>query len=581
LIGSFLKNLKTDDGVYIPIILRPYHEHTQGLAWWGVSSCREEEYIDLWRMTVHYLKDSLDIHHLLYAISPQDVETASEYFNRYPGDDYVDILGLDYYRTYSTANLPDFRKALDMLGKEAARKGKVAALTESGNNGIPIKTWWTDFLYDAFVYSEHSRKIAWALVWRNANTNHYFAPYPGEPSTANFIEFYNKPDTYFENDLPEMYELSSDDHSAPQLTLQTEPEFIAYNTPVAIKLVSDERAYLKYSFTDEDYSSMDNEFSSGQGGLVHTTEIEAEHGESYTVYIRASDVYDNYSDSAIVVNFTVDTTKEVLSWTQYNYDDNSWDQGTAPLGFNTAGLNTHLSDQPTVYLRKKVALPDTLNGLGLLLKGHDGFIIYFNGKEIDRTNMPSGSQIAYDTPALDDNNINKVIVFEPDELETAGNENIVAVEVHKTADDNADISFDARLFNNEGIYLDLGSDWKYYDQGDEPGIQILSGIESDNQENIPQNIHLFQNYPNPFNGVTTIRCSVRERVSSPLPTELSIFNTLGQKIQTLVSEAQKPGEYTVRWKAGGYASGTYYSRLRVEFNNRQSLIRTNKLVLLK
>ena len=577
LIGEFLNDLKTGEGVYIPVILRPYHEHSQSWPWWGTASCTKEEFNDLWRMTVHYLRDTLNIHHLLYAISPQDVITAAAYFDRYPGDDYVDIFGLDYYNTYSAAHIPNFKKALDMLGNEAARRCKVAALTETGLSEIPIKTWWTEYLYEAYNYSEASRRVAWALVWRNANTNHYFAPYPGEASTDNFVEFYNKSNTYFENDLPDMYVLSTNDSEAPQLTLQNEVDFTAYSSPVTIKLVSDERAYLKFSFTDNDYSAMEYEFSSGQGGYVHSTEIDVEHGNEYKIYVRASDIYDNFSSSSVNINISVDTTKQLLIWTQFDYDDSSWDEGTAPIGFNSNGLNTEVTDQHTIYLRKKIVLHDTLNGLGLLIKGHDGFVVYSNGAEIDRINMPSSGEIDYNTLALDNNNVSKVIVFGAEELNNLENDNIIAIEVHKASGDNMDISFDAQLFNNEGIYLDLGSEWKYYDKGNEPEIQILSNIEKNENVKIPKEFIMYQNYPNPFNSITAISYSL----SAISKVDLSIYNVAGQNIHKLVSGRQTAGEYTIYWDANGYASGIYFYKLITKSQKQNAIFQTRKMILIK
>ena len=205
-IASFLSNLKTSDGIYIPVILRPYHEHSQSWPWWGMESCTSEEFYSLWQMTVEYFRDEKGIHHLLYAISPQDINYKSQYFERYPGDDWVDILGLDYYSLHNSYNIIKLGEALDMLGKEAEQRGKIMALTEVGVNKITVGNWWTNYLLTAIKYSEYSRKTAWALVWRNYSTEHHFAPFPGHESEANFLNFYQNSFTIFESDLPEMYE---------------------------------------------------------------------------------------------------------------------------------------------------------------------------------------------------------------------------------------------------------------------------------------------------------------------------------------------------------------------------------------
>ena len=90
---------------------------------------------------------------------------------------------------------------------------------------------------------------------------------------------------------------------------------------------------------------------------------------------------------------------------------------------------------------------------------------------------------------------------------------------------------------------------------------------------IPKKYTLSQNYPNPFNPTTAI--------SYQLPAvshvELSIYNILGQKVATLVSERQPAGNHKVEWNASGFASGVYFYRLETD----QGFISSRKLILLK
>jgi mannan endo-1,4-beta-mannosidase len=206
LIAAFLKDLKVEDGTFIPIILRPYHEHNHTWSWWGAGNCTVEEYTALWRMTVEYLRDDQQIHHLLYAISPQEIRTESQYLERYPGDEYVDILGHDDYQLWSLGYVAQLGSTLDILATLAEERGKISALTEVGVDQIPQSDWWTAYLLAALKYSENSRKTAWALVWRNASANHFFAPYPGHPSVPNFRIFYSDTLTAFESDPSDLYQ---------------------------------------------------------------------------------------------------------------------------------------------------------------------------------------------------------------------------------------------------------------------------------------------------------------------------------------------------------------------------------------
>ena len=88
-----------------------------------------------------------------------------------------------------------------------------------------------------------------------------------------------------------------------------------------------------------------------------------------------------------------------------------------------------------------------------------------------------------------------------------------------------------------------------------------------------RSFHLFQNNPNPFNPTTVI--SYQLPVVSQV--DLSIYNLLGQKITTLVSEKQPVGTYKLEWDAGGLASGLYFYRLETD----EGFIQTKKLILLK
>jgi hypothetical protein len=81
--------------------------------------------------------------------------------------------------------------------------------------------------------------------------------------------------------------------------------------------------------------------------------------------------------------------------------------------------------------------------------------------------------------------------------------------------------------------------------------------------------NLNQNYPNPFNPMTTIKYQLP--INSDV--ELSIYNLLGQKIATLVSEKQKAGYHQVEWDASGFASGIYYYRIEAgEFQDVKKMI---------
>ena len=98
-LAAIAKGLKGADGKNIPIIIRPFHEHTQTWSWWGKSCTTEQEFIGLWRYFVDYMK-AAGVHNFIYAISPQmdGQKVESDFLFRWPGDDYVDFIGMDCYQ---------------------------------------------------------------------------------------------------------------------------------------------------------------------------------------------------------------------------------------------------------------------------------------------------------------------------------------------------------------------------------------------------------------------------------------------------------------------------------------------------
>lgn len=95
---------------------------------------------------------------------------------------------------------------------------------------------------------------------------------------------------------------------------------------------------------------------------------------------------------------------------------------------------------------------------------------------------------------------------------------------------------------------------------------------------IPQNFSLIQNFPNPFNPSTTIRYSL----NSESIVKLTIYNSLGELVATLVNQQQSSGSYDIFWNAENLSSGIYIYRLEassVAENN--NFVAVNKMQLLK
>jgi len=103
-----------------------------------------------------------------------------------------------------------------------------------------------------------------------------------------------------------------------------------------------------------------------------------------------------------------------------------------------------------------------------------------------------------------------------------------------------------------------------------PVVSSLTGMDERTQ--ILKKFNLAQNYPNPFNPKTTIKYELQ--ITNDV--ELSVYNILGQRVFTLVSEKQNAGHHQVQWDADGFSSGIYYYKL-----NSGEFQQVKKMMLLK
>ncbi|AFD07547.1 beta-mannanase [Solitalea canadensis DSM 3403] len=197
-VAKFLVSLKTADGTMVPVIFRPFHEHTGSWFWWCKNTCTPEEFKSLWRFTVDYLTKTKKLNNLLFSYSSADFNSKEDFLEYYPGDEYIDVVGFDIYcfdnQEFFKAKLD---KQLAILQEVAKEHHKIPALTETGYERVPMANWWTETLLP--VLSKYN--MAYALMWRNDRKEHFYAPYPGQVSADDFIRFYNHPKIMFQDKL--------------------------------------------------------------------------------------------------------------------------------------------------------------------------------------------------------------------------------------------------------------------------------------------------------------------------------------------------------------------------------------------
>jgi len=160
------------------------------------------------------------------------------------------------------------------------------------------------------------------------------------------------------------------------------------------------------------------------------------------------------------------------TWRQSLFDDSAWASGPAELGYGDGGEATVIDCGPgaagtcspangladnyiTTYFRRTFTVPDPalVDRLSLLLRRDDGAIVYINGREVARQQMPIGA-VTPTTLALEDGNdgtsffLSEVVGAALTGLLVSG-ENTIAVEVHQEGPNSSDISFDLELIATE------------------------------------------------------------------------------------------------------------------------------------
>ena len=194
-VGDLFDLLRDEEGERIPFIFRPWHEHTGSWFWWGRDHCTTEEYVALFRMTHDYLAVERGMDNIVWCYSPGRESDEAMYMERWPGDDVVDLMGLDCY-TYLGADgieaaVAHYKEqvgsALSYLTRLGREHGKLICLSETGFEGIPDPKWWTETLYPTIK----DYPIAYVLTWRNSSEmpGHFYAPWKGFAHEADFKQF--------------------------------------------------------------------------------------------------------------------------------------------------------------------------------------------------------------------------------------------------------------------------------------------------------------------------------------------------------------------------------------------------------
>ena len=244
-LAPLAKRLKEISNNGTGIILRPFHEFDGGWFWWGVKWLEgdlplngKEALRTVFVETARYMKKRLP--NILIALSSDKLDyvddwglsNEQELISRYREEfssflpknqedmALVDIYGMDLYteKDGPESSLERFRTKLKALSQLAQEHGKIAAITEAGNRGMPAEDdgrqetiqWFNRYLYSWI--SSPDIHVSYALIWQNWSNNRnpdeadpgdgYFVPvFPASPAGADFRYYIERRDTLMLRDL--------------------------------------------------------------------------------------------------------------------------------------------------------------------------------------------------------------------------------------------------------------------------------------------------------------------------------------------------------------------------------------------
>ncbi len=259
---------------------------------------------------------------------------------------------------------------------------------------------------------------------------------------------------------------------------------------------------------------------------------EARHGYRFVGWYKAEPAVDPLIAKGTTWLYLDDGSDQGTSWQDPGFDDSNWKSGQAQLGYGDGDEATVISYGPdggnkyiTTWFRKhfRVSAPLPAGYLRLEMLCDDAAIVYLNGREVLRYNLPTGT-VTYRTTAL------SAVYGEAEQRYTAyyipasllhEGENILAVEVHQVSAVSSDLSFDLTLGKEK---MDVGEtpvstlpQWTVTVSGDTTLVALFDTLHEENtlflNEIMPRNHHYPTSSPTVFKDWIELYNSGQEAVS--------------------------------------------------------------------
>jgi len=165
----------------VVVLWRPFHEMNGGWFWWGAKPPRD--FVALWKQMFGYLTETKHLHNLIWIYSPNMGQSAGRY---YPGDNYVDLVGLDAYTDYIDQS---HIKGFDLLLKV----DKPAGFAEFGPHDASNPPGDYDYTRFSRGLAANFPQAAFFMAW-----NDKWSP----AGNLRAADFYNDPSIVTRDDLP-------------------------------------------------------------------------------------------------------------------------------------------------------------------------------------------------------------------------------------------------------------------------------------------------------------------------------------------------------------------------------------------
>ena len=220
--------------------------------------------------------------------------------------------------------------------------------------------------------------------------------------------------------------------------------------------------------------------------LLFSTDLKAQIDPALSAYVVTKDAEWKYLDNG--------TSLDGTAWNTLAYDNQTWSEGFAPLGYGDP-MNTVISYGPdsgnkyiTTYFSKDITIDMTTltNNIEFGLRRDDGAIVYINGVELYRDNMPAGAITYLTNSATTIDAANEKLyyttVFSKNIFQDGINR--IAVEIHNRDGQSSDLGFDLYIKNiDESLNVECST---------ATGIACFTSIQPTSQTSqliIPQEHH--------------------------------------------------------------------------------------------